>query len=78
MSHSHSSRRRYRDFVQAYRHRRLDDGGDAKKDAPEERLPRGKRREHLRDYLRWLKPHRVEVAAVFGLGASGIATATAF
>lgn len=63
-----SSRRRYRDFVQAYRLRKLDDEKkDEKKDAPNETAAPGKRREYLRDYVRWLKPHRVQVAAVFVL-----------
>jgi ATP-binding cassette subfamily B protein/subfamily B ATP-binding cassette protein MsbA len=76
-----SSRQRYRGFVQDYRHRRLDDPADAGKDgkprddaakagedaaAPEpERQRRGKRREYLREYLRWLWPHRYAVGAVF-------------
>ena len=29
------------------------------------KLPRGKRREYLREYLRWLRPHRYAVIAVF-------------
>ena len=68
-----SSRRRYRTFVQDYRLRRLDEAGetkDQKKDdenseEPRGVLPKGKRREYLHDYLRWLKPHRYQVGAVF-------------
>jgi ATP-binding cassette subfamily B protein/subfamily B ATP-binding cassette protein MsbA len=71
-----SSRARYRTFVRDYRERRLDDaqadkgpGEDeaAKADAQPERprLMRGKRREYLRDYLRWLWPHRFALATVF-------------
>jgi ATP-binding cassette subfamily B protein/subfamily B ATP-binding cassette protein MsbA len=76
-----SSRQRYRLFVDDYKHRRLDDVLDARRDgrAPETaekpaeeesstpwwRLRRGKRREYLRDYLRWLRPHRTAVVVVF-------------
>ena len=60
-----SSRRRYRDFVQQYKLRRLDDGSDDKKKDGD--TPKGRRREYLRDYVRWLKPHRVQVATVFAL-----------
>ena len=80
---SRSSHQRYRGFVQDYKKRRLDDVADAAKDAtpPDgaakadedqaalktQRQGRGKRREYLREYLRWLRPHRYEVAAVFAL-----------
>jgi len=73
-----SSRARYRRFVEAYRQRRLDEvlegrdeksRRDGKKDgssAPEpERAGREKRRAYLREYLRWLWPHRFAVAGVF-------------
>ena len=60
-----SSRRRYRDFVQQYKLRRLDDGSDDKKKDGD--TPKARRREYLRDYVRWLKPHRVQVATVFAL-----------
>lgn len=76
-----SSRLRYRSFVEDYRHQRLDEVADAEKDGkpldgpsqtdeavapPEPKgLMRGKRREYLREYLRWLWPHRYAVAAVF-------------
>jgi ATP-binding cassette, subfamily B, bacterial len=78
-----SSRQRYKLFVEDYKHRRLDDVLDARRDgraleAPEKpaeegapapwwRLRRGKRREYLRDYLRWLRPHRTAVVVVFVL-----------
>jgi ATP-binding cassette subfamily B protein/subfamily B ATP-binding cassette protein MsbA len=85
MSPSRSSRHRYREFVEDYRHRRLDDKADAEKgikpvepaaEAPKEsakakswreRLPwrRGNRREYLREYVRWLRPHRYAILAVF-------------
>ncbi|HEX4590811.1 MAG TPA: ABC transporter ATP-binding protein, partial [Gemmataceae bacterium] len=76
-----SSRHRYHQFVQDYRHHRLDDPADAAKsptqspgangdgEAPAGPPPqadrRGKRRAYLRDYLRWLWPHRYAVGAVF-------------
>lgn len=60
-----SSRRRYSEFVKEYKLRRLDDPSDEKKKDGD--TPKGRRREYLRDYVRWLKPHRVQVAAVFGL-----------
>ena len=76
-----SSRQRYRGFVDDYKHGRLDDATDARDGrkpladparadgeapAPEPKgLLRGKRREYLREYLRWLSPHRYAVAAVF-------------
>ena len=78
-----SSRQRYRSFVEDYKKGRLDEaieaGQEAKpseapaKPADEAALPwwrqlrRGKRREYLREYLRWLKPHRGAVAIVFVL-----------
>jgi ATP-binding cassette subfamily B protein/subfamily B ATP-binding cassette protein MsbA len=72
VAHPLSSRRRYRDFVQAYRLRKLDDEKkDEKKETPDTPAASGKRREHLRDYVRWLKPHGVQVAAVFGLALIG-------
>ncbi len=64
-----SSRQRFKTFVQDYKLRRLDDGdGDGRgpsesaADAP----PRpGVRRRYVREYLRWLWPHRYAFAAVF-------------
>jgi ATP-binding cassette, subfamily B, bacterial len=76
MSRRHPSRERYRTFVGDYKARRLDDGDDAGA-APKraEATPAagtaplcpGKRREYLRDYLRWLRPHRYQLAGVFVL-----------
>jgi ATP-binding cassette subfamily B protein/subfamily B ATP-binding cassette protein MsbA len=71
-----SSRQRYRGFVEDYKARRLDDRAEAArngkapddpaKSAPDaESPPPRKRREYLREYLRWLRPHRYAVAAVF-------------
>jgi ATP-binding cassette subfamily B protein/subfamily B ATP-binding cassette protein MsbA len=66
-----SSRDRYRDFIQDYKHGRLDQStGEtaAKSDRPAPPAPsRGKRREYLREYIRWLWPHRYAVAALFAL-----------
>jgi ATP-binding cassette subfamily B protein/subfamily B ATP-binding cassette protein MsbA len=68
---SRSSRERYRRFRDDYKHRRLDDepkaSGDASPPAESPRPGRGKRREYLREYLRWLWPHRYAVATVFAL-----------
>ena len=70
MSPARSSRKRYQEFVEDYKHRRLDavadqDGAPPK---PEPAAPqRGARRAYLREYLRWLRPHRFELGAVFVL-----------
>jgi ATP-binding cassette subfamily B protein/subfamily B ATP-binding cassette protein MsbA len=79
-----SSRHRYRDFVEDYRHRRLDakaDGEQAGPKPPDEGeeqaglkarlLKPGKSRDRLRAYLRWFKPHRRAVAVVFALAVTG-------
>ena len=64
MTSPRSSRRRYRAFVDDYKRRRLDDenaaGAEGKNASPSglAGLRHGKRREYLRDYLRWLRPHR--------------------
>jgi ATP-binding cassette subfamily B protein len=72
--HPRSSRQRYRSFVQDYKNRRLDDtASDAKRqsDGPAasgaRRFFSGARGQYLRDYLRWLRPHRHRVATVFVL-----------
>ena len=81
--HRTSSRQRYRTFVEDYKLGRLDEAIEARRDgkgpdaadkpAEEEsrspwwRLRRGKRREYLRDDLRWLTPHRPAVVVVFVL-----------
>ena len=61
-----SSRRRYWGFVADYKERRLadsqDDGEDDRpREAEASPRSRGKRREYLRDYMRWLWPHRYAV-----------------
>jgi ATP-binding cassette subfamily B protein/subfamily B ATP-binding cassette protein MsbA len=76
-----SSRHRYRRFVEDYKHKRLDDPEEADQNqkrhddsaspgadtsAPEsKRALRSKRRQHVREYLRWLWPHRYAVSALF-------------
>ena len=79
-NHSRSSRQRYRGFLQDYRHQRIDDtieaagkpsGGDPRAPAPTAAEGRAKRRRYMREYLRWLWPHRLPVAAVFLLALVG-------
>lgn len=77
-SHRRSSRRRYQGFVEDYKLRRLDDledggedhkqldGSEKKGERPAPESKR-KRREYLREYMRWLRPHRYAVVAVFFL-----------
>jgi ATP-binding cassette subfamily B protein/subfamily B ATP-binding cassette protein MsbA len=81
MTPPRTSRQRYRQFVDDYRRRRLDeiadalaqgkrsDGASATDDAAataDARLtPRPPRRKYLREYLRWLWPHRYRVGTVF-------------
>jgi ATP-binding cassette subfamily B protein/subfamily B ATP-binding cassette protein MsbA len=81
--HPRSSRERYRRFVEDYKHRRLDDWADTPEhERPEEPGVRGdepsptrlsrterraRRREHLRAYVRWLKPHRYVIGTLFVL-----------
>src|SRR5262249_54546181 len=83
-----SSRQRYRAFVQDYKHGRLDDAsenGEERKrpdtsTSPSEkaeesgRARRDKRREYVREYLRWLWPHRYAVTTLmlFALVAAGL------
>jgi ATP-binding cassette subfamily B protein/subfamily B ATP-binding cassette protein MsbA len=73
VSQPRSSRQRYRRFLEDYRKGRLDAAVRSTATQPaddaagEDRAPLDKRREYLRDYLRWLWPHRYATAAVFGL-----------
>ncbi len=70
MSTGRSSRQRFKKFREGYRLGRLDDEakdqepGAAENGEPSKKL---KRRQHVREYLRWLKPHRVAVGSVFVL-----------
>jgi ATP-binding cassette subfamily B protein len=69
-SRAHSSRQRYRGFVDDYRHRRLDDQADTLDDPKElesREQRRGHRRQYVREYVRWLWPHRWAVGGVFFL-----------
>jgi ATP-binding cassette, subfamily B, bacterial len=63
------SRHRYHDFRRDYRQQRLDDAAESgsrpNAESPDQR--RGKRRQYVREYLRWLRPHRFAVATVFVL-----------
>jgi ATP-binding cassette subfamily B protein len=66
--HPRSSRQRYRGFVEDYKHRRLDEADAQAGEGPKGREaegPKGKRREYLREYVRWLWPHRLAVGGVF-------------
>jgi ATP-binding cassette subfamily B protein/subfamily B ATP-binding cassette protein MsbA len=81
MKQQRSSRQRYRRFVEDYRAKRLDAQLEAEgkekspdeaskpgevTDTPESRLERrGKRRKYVREYLRWLWPHRYAVGVMF-------------
>ena len=82
MSQLRSSRERYRAFLEKYKRGELDDETDAGKGTSSSPTPKskpkgplsGKRREYIRDYLRWLRPHRTGVAVVFvlALAAAGL------
>jgi ATP-binding cassette subfamily B protein/subfamily B ATP-binding cassette protein MsbA len=64
-----SSRQRYLSFVRDYKARTLDDRDQpepqGESPAPPASTDRAKRREYLREYLRWLWPHRYAVGGVF-------------
>jgi ATP-binding cassette, subfamily B, bacterial len=73
MKQPRSSRGRYQGFVQAYRDRRLETPeGSASRAAPDS--TGHTRRQLLRDYLRWLRPHRYAIALFFllALVAAGL------
>ena len=90
MPQPRSSRRRYRVFVQDYKQQRLDEATEnrdnnnkagavpatVESESPEEepRPNRAQRREYLREYARWLWPHRYAVGTVFllALSAAGL------
>jgi ATP-binding cassette subfamily B protein/subfamily B ATP-binding cassette protein MsbA len=70
--HSRSSRRRYRGFVDDYKKGRLDEASEASGQpkaptTPKDPSGKAKRRELLREYLRWLWPYRYAVGFVFFL-----------
>jgi ATP-binding cassette, subfamily B, bacterial len=67
MSLPRSSRYLYRDFVKAFRDRRLDDSAEPKTaTVPEPPRPGAeRRREYLREYVRWLWPHRYAIGVFF-------------
>ena len=74
VSRPHSSRQRYRNFVEDYKQRRLDESTDAEKDPSTTEPPTlrsANRRRYVREYLRWLRPHRYAVAVVFVLALIG-------
>jgi ATP-binding cassette, subfamily B, bacterial len=68
-----TSRDRYRRFVEDYRLKRLDSANEREGPAgPDDEdtpvpapRPREKRRQYFREYLRWLRPHRYALGAVF-------------
>ena len=63
-----SSRRRYAGFLKDYKDGRLYDPAKAEEangSKEPHTAPRGKGREYLRDYIRWLWPHRWAVAGLF-------------
>jgi len=68
-----SSRLRHRQFVADYRAGRLDDGDTERTptDPSDRGLFTGKRGRYLRDYLRWLRPHRHAVIGLFLLSLVG-------
>jgi ATP-binding cassette, subfamily B, bacterial len=83
--HSRASRHRYRGFVKDYKKGRLDVSEDASEkqrddsakgngDTASSSAQRGKRREYIRAYLRWLRPHRYAVGGLFllALVAAGL------
>ena len=78
MSNPRSSRDRYKGFVRSYQLGKLDAEAEQdvagkpagmSKDGAESSgnggLFKGRRREHLREYVRWLKPHRSGIAVMF-------------
>src|SRR5213596_1504054 len=63
------SRHRYSDFVADYRARRLDattedNGGSPSAHEQKKSLRDPGRRAYLREYIRWLKPHRTALISV--------------
>ena len=87
MSRLRSSRQRYLAFRKDYKEKKLDDSDESRAGpnradtpAPDTEEPaetgvrgflRGKRRQYLRNYLRWLRPHTRAVTVVFVLALIG-------
>jgi len=79
VKHPRTSRERYQGFVEDYRLRRLDERTEAagakpgsaadgtKPPADASREKKARRRAYVREYLRWLRPYRVEIGVVFFL-----------
>jgi ATP-binding cassette subfamily B protein len=79
MKRARTSRQRYLEFVKDYQKKRLDDIADAeglklpegaaqpeaKALSKQDPARKAKRRQYVREYLRWLKPHRHIFAGVF-------------
>ena len=68
MPHAKSSRQQYDNFRQHYRGGTLDQAADGKTGP---RSTGARRREYLRDYFRWLWPHRYAIAGIFALALIG-------
>ena len=66
MSPARSSRKRYQEFVEDYKRRRLDATDEDGRALPAQPAKQA-RRAYLREYLKWLRPHRFELGAVFVL-----------
>lgn len=60
-----TSRERFRRFVSDYRARTLDQTTEQSEEKSKEPPPPKRRRQYLREYFRWLRPHRVGLGAVF-------------
>ena len=73
-SRKRSSRRRYVGFVKDYHDKRLYDPAEESNNGEPKPERKGKRREYIRDYLRWLRPHRYAVGVLFicALFAAGL------
>jgi ATP-binding cassette subfamily B protein/subfamily B ATP-binding cassette protein MsbA len=67
-SRAKSSRASFRQFLADYREHRLDERLEASNGAGRDPLAKGSaRRQYVRTYLRWLRPHAWAVAGVFAL-----------